>query len=324
MQNLNSSPAARIAPPGVFSRFGLLLLTLFTVAGMPREADAQNRHWVAAPHEYSELSAWAFGDGADGGLWQIEAICAAGEAFLVVGPVLSSTDTQGGPVRFDIDGLQLQRPGRYIRDAMDGWRVVADEQLLEAIRSGTRVSVTTPQFGTARFGLRGSSQAIDEALGNCSAGRGANPRRTEFFEFSGMAGGYSLDIPLTMPALFVEQEAKAFLETTCEGPAEFTEPGAVQAAHVDNDEDPDILLDWSKIRCVNRPFSRGGGFCGMQYCHAHVFATGAYRPGSAPMSFLHIGLFLEEGERPSRLGAMRTDGTSAMWVWRHGRFVSEN
>jgi len=323
MQNVNLSPAAKIVTRGVIGRLGLFLLTVVTLAGTPLQVDAQNRHWVAAPHEFSDLSAWAYGDGGDGGLWQIEAICAAGEAFLVVGPVLTSTDAQGGPVRFDIDGLRLQRPGRYIRDAMDGWRVVADEQLLEALRSGTRVSVTTPQFGTARFGLRGSSQAIDEALGNCSAGRGPNPRRTGFFEFSGMAGGYSLDIPLTMPAPFVEQEAKAFLQTTCEGPAEFTEPGAVQAAHVDNDEDPDILLDWSKITCVNRPFPRGGGFCGMQYCSADIFATRAFRPGSSPQSILHIGLFLD-GAPPERLATARTDGTIVSWIWRNGRLVPAN
>jgi hypothetical protein len=302
----------------------LALLTVLIVFGvMIRDATAQNRDWAAAPHDFSDLSAWAFGDGNDGTLWQIEVTCAAGEPFVVVIPPATPADEQEGDVQFDFGNDQLQRPARFNRNLLSGWIVLADSHLLDALRTGRNVRVTLPQVGFGQFGLRGSSASIERALTDCRPGSGANPWHVDLFDFGGLVTNYAEGLPPVMPALFVEQEAKAFVERTCEGPAEFSEPGAVQAAFIDPDEDPDIVVDWTRITCTNRPFSRGGGFCGMQYCSAHIFATRGFRRGSSPQSILHIGLFMD-GDQPGRLATARTDGTIASWFWRNGRLVPAN
>jgi hypothetical protein len=147
--------------------------------------------------------------------------------------------------------------------------------------------------------------------------------QTAFFEFKGLVTNFDTGLPTMDPAHFVEEAAKARIETTCDGPAEFSEPGAVQAAYIDPDEHLDIVVDWTRITCTSRPFQRGGGFCGMQYCSADIFVTRAFRHGSFPQSILHIGLGVG-GEEPERLATARTDGTIVSWIWRNGRLVPAN
>lgn len=316
------SPSTRNPRPNL-ALWLLAFLAIFISTVIPSDATAQNRNWVAAPHEFSEMAAWAYGDGSGGSLWQIDVVCAGGDPFVVITPWSTPADEQAGAVLFDFGTLRLERSGRFIRNVESGWTVLADEQLLDALRTGSSVRVTLPRGGSGQFGLRGSSASIGTALADCRPGSGANALQTAFFEFKGLVTNFDTGLPTMDPALFVEQQAKAFIATTCDGPAEFSEPGAVQAAFIDPDDYLDIVIDWTRITCTSRPFQRGGGFCGMQYCSADIFATRAFRPGSFPQSILHIGLGVG-GDGSERLWTMRTNGTGVSWIWRNGRLVPAN
>lgn len=127
------------------------------------------------------------------------------------------------------------------------WSGTPPPGLVDALRRGRVADITPDGQATVRLSLGGSSAVIGQALEGCAATKSAaSPGK----------------IALT----------GALITDACGGGYDLAE-GAELTALLDEDDKPDIVLDWSGVSCHDRSKGRGAGRCGMSMCTISVFLT---------------------------------------------------
>ncbi|MBY8974289.1 hypothetical protein KHP62_00620 [Rhodobacteraceae bacterium NNCM2] len=130
------------------------------------------------------------------------------------------------------------------------WTGVPSAGLIAALKKGRVADVTPSGQPRTRLSLKGSSKAIDAALTGCAPAGG-----------SAGAGGGS-NVVLT----------GALIADACGGDFQLAD-GAELTGLLDEDDKPDIVLDWAGVTCADRSKGRGAGFCGINMCTIEVFMT---------------------------------------------------
>ncbi|MEO1139881.1 MAG: hypothetical protein AAFW87_10535 [Pseudomonadota bacterium] len=131
------------------------------------------------------------------------------------------------------------------------WTGVPSTDLINALKTGSIAVIEAPGEAPIAVSLRGSSRAIATAMKGCST-KTASPtpstgdRRSVLFGqliASACGGGYSIA------------------------------DGAELTGRLDNDDTPDLVLDWGGVTCDDRSKGRGAGFCGAALCTIQIAFT---------------------------------------------------
>ncbi|EPX82146.1 hypothetical protein Salmuc_02515 [Salipiger mucosus DSM 16094] len=145
--------------------------------------------------------------------------------------------------RFTVTGQHLPEEGL--------WTGPPSAALIAALRGGSRATVAVPGEAQVGVSLGGSSRAIGQVLDGCGGGTAASANTSG-------AGKVVLFGQL--------------IATRCGGGFSITE-GAEMTGRLDDDDQPDFVLDWGGVTCDDRSKGRGAGFCGAALCTIEIAFT---------------------------------------------------
>jgi hypothetical protein len=154
--------------------------------------------------------------------------------------------------------------------------------LIAAMRAGQSAEIVFDADGdTVRrdFALRGAARSLDAALEACPVG----PPRT------GPAGNGSV----------ASERFDARLTEACGGGYTLAD-GALLSGRLDGDAVPDLVLDWSGVRCADASIGRGAGYCGAALCRIDVYLSALGGSGEI------LGVQPELVDRAHGMSALRT------------------
>ncbi|MEM9435443.1 MAG: hypothetical protein AAGA15_00260 [Pseudomonadota bacterium] len=225
------------------------ILTTLCICLLPMDALAD---WRTGPG--SEILAGttsAFGV-TELGVGALGVMCRAGEPFIWTqgwAPAAAGADRQEA-FQVSVGGQLHTVTGQHAPP--DGlWTGRSTAALIDALKAGSTAIVATQSAGSVSVSLRGSSRAINSVLSDCEGRVDADATRDS-------GGG---------PILFDQLIAQM-----CGGGYALV-PGAKLSGLLDDDDQPDLVLDWGGVTCDDRSKGRGAGFCGTALCTIEVALT---------------------------------------------------
>ena len=199
-----------------------------------------------------------------------------------------------------------------------GWQadLPVGDPLLLALRGAGAFAVDTATGRQGVFSADGAAAALDGALGFCDARWAATghtpPPVAVPWVNAVRAAGLSV-APAAAPS-FVPTNLAAKIEAEvtrgCGGPFR-REPDWLRPGELDGDGQPDYVLDWRGVECLqgNRWPS-----CGASQCSMEVFLSSEASRGSSPASFLGFAITILPGSAGRGLLRLAAPGNCATYV----------
>lgn len=291
---------------------------------------AELGRWLSGPTEFSDTSAWVRAS-AGGQTLQAGVVCAADVPYFhfnVPNTVWWSSDPHIGVMRLSVDGKIFEGEARYKPfEAEPAWNMRLTKDAIAALSAGNRVDATVVGLSTVTFGLRGSGAALATALDGCGAGRGYHPDWVAYFLFlepdeSGTMrpveslngipnvsadASVNTDVSESSGVAAMQAFADARIQEACGGLAQLGD-NIVQTFLIDDDDLPDLVVNWGLVDCADTRIGLGAGFCGMHMCSHDIYLSSVWRMGDWPKTILALGVTPGDPTRGAALGSTRMGG----------------
>lgn len=302
--------------------------------------------WMSGPTEFTDSLAWVI---ASSGGQRLEAgsLCAGDVPYFyfnVPKAVWWSYDAHIGIMRLSVDGQLFESEARYNPfEAEPAWNMRLTKDAIAALSAGTQVDATVVGLSTVTFGLRGSSAALAMALEGCGEGRGHHPDWNGYFTLlepdesgtlrpvSSIADipNVSVDAAQSLDAraggdsstVTMRASVDARIQEACRGSSTLGD-GALQMLQIDDDDLPDLVLNWGLVDCADPSIGVGAGSCGMHMCSHDIYLSSAWQVGDWPKSILALGVLPGDpvngiALRSTRMGGPcpRAEICETVWRW---------